>query len=1227
MRIERKFSTSERDPYADIEFDSRPIAALAIDADPEDAPEAVFPAGWSQTACDVLARKYFRKAGVPAAVKADGKDDAPKWLKRKRPDSAALNKLDEAERYGGETDARQVFDRLAGAWTWWGWKLGYFDAETDARAFFDELRIMLANQYAAPNSPQWFNTGLNWAYGVTADSRKHFAPDPETGHVEASVDAAARPQVHACFIQSVEDDLAGENGIMDLWAREARLFKYGSGSGTNFSAVRGAGEPLSGGGESSGLISFLRVGDRAAGAIKSGGTTRRAAKMVVLDVDHPDIEDFIDWKVDEEAKVAALVAGAKVLRRRLPAIVKACLNCSGGEECFDPAKNAALKRELRAARRDGVPEGAIARTLELAQQGVEEIEIPDLTVDWDSEAYATVAGQNANNSIRVSDAFLRAVEADETFDLIWRTDGAVAKTVRARELWSAMARAAWSCADPGVQFADTINAWNTCAEDGEIRASNPCSEYLFLDDTACNLASLNLVKFLDSEGGFDVEAFEHAVRLWTLVLDISVSMASYPSEAIAARSWEYRTLGLGFANLGGLLMRSALPYDSDEGRAAAGAISALLGGASARASAELAESLDAFPAFERNKASMLRVIGNHAKAAAGERALEAYDGLSVTPEPLTPGAGPFPDLAERAGAVWKEALKRGRKSGFRNAQFTAIAPTGTISLVMDCDTTGVEPDFALVKYKTLAGGGAYKIVNDAIPQALERLSYEPHEISDICASAVGRGTLKGSPAIGHESLKRKGLSDHEIQQVEAAIKGAFDLRFVFTLWRLGEGFCKDVLGLNEETIRKPGFDLLKAMGFTDQEIKQANIYACGAMTVEGAPYMNEAHLPVFDCASPCGRLSGRCLSAEAHIRMCGSVQPFISGGISKTINLPHNATIDDCADAYWLSWRLGLKSNALYRDGSKLSQPLNAAVFNDEEMDALEDAAEDTAPDRAAAAAERVVEKVIERVVERPAERRRLPDRRKGYIQKASVGGHKVYLHTGEFDDGELGEIFIDMHKEGAAFRSLMNNFAIAISIGLQYGVPLEEYVDAFVFTRFDPAGPVTGNDSIKHATSILDYIFRELAVSYLGRDDLAHVPPSAVDGLGGGAKESAMLKDANEAAQKFISRGFSRGMTPANLIQLANHPVSLKKQRGDESDDGGDDDAETDAPIARIEMDTPSDQSATARELRQDEVDRMESRSAGYTGDPCPECGHFTLIRSGACLSCETCGATTGCS
>jgi ribonucleoside-diphosphate reductase alpha chain len=1124
MRIERHYTTADQSPYAELEFrtatseirnpDGSVVFRLA---------DIQVPAGWSQVASDILAQKYFRKAGVASRLKRVEENGVPSWLWRSAPDEDALAALPADERTGPETDARQVFDRLAGTWTYWGWKGGYFDAEEDARAFFDELRFMLATQKAAPNSPQWFNTGLHWAYGIDGPSQGHFYVDHETGEVRQSETAYERPQPHACFIQGISDDLVNEGGIMDLWVREARLFKYGSGTGTNFSRLRGENEPLSGGGKSSGLMSFLRIGDRAAGAIKSGGTTRRAAKMVVVDVDHPDIEAYIDWKVREEQKVAALVAGSKACQRHLNAIIKACVNCEGdGDDCFDPAKNPALKREIRAAKRAQIPENYIQRVIQFARQGYTAIDFPTYDTDWDSEAYLTVSGQNSNNSVRVADDFLRAVEEGGDWQLTRRTDGAVAKTLPARELWERIGHAAWASADPGIQYHTTINDWHTCPAGGEIRASNPCSEYMFLDDTACNLASLNLLQFLKDDGAIDTAAFEHAVRLWTIVLEISVLMAQFPSREIARLSYDYRTLGLGYANIGGLLMSAGIAYDSAEARAICGAVTALMTGASYAASAEMAASLGAFPRFADNREAMLRVIRNHARAAHG--LADGYEGLHTPPVPLDHRSCPDESLVARARAAWDRAYALGEAHGYRNAQATVIAPTGTIGLVMDCDTTGIEPDFALVKFKKLAGGGYFKIINQAVPAALRKLGYSESQIADIDAYAVGVGTLDGAPAINHQSLKARGFDEDAIARLEAGLKSAFDLKFVFNRWTLGEDFCRDKLGLSPEQLADPAFDLLAALGFSRREIDQANIFCCGAMTVEGAPHLKAEHLAIFDCANPCGRTGTRYLSVESHIRMMAAAQPFISGAISKTINMPNAATVEDCKAAYMLSWKLALKANALYRDGSKLSQPLNSQLLADDEEDAgdiVEEIVAASTPGRAVAAAEKITERIVERIVERAVrEREKLPDRRKGYTQKAIVGGHKVYLRTGEYDDGRLGEIFIDMHKEGAAFRAMMNNFAIAISLGLQYGVPLEEYVEAFTFTRFEPAGMVSGNEAIRNATSILDYIFRELAISYLGRHDLAHVSPDAMGAtsIGGGIDE--------EKAAGPISRGLIRGQT-----------------------------------------------------------------------------------------------------
>ncbi|MHA1158589.1 MAG: vitamin B12-dependent ribonucleotide reductase, partial [Alphaproteobacteria bacterium] len=1031
-----------------------------------------------------------------------------------------------------------------------------------------------------------------------------------------------------------------EGGIMDLWVREARLFKYGSGTGSNFSQLRGEGEKLSGGGKSSGLMSFLKIGDRAAGAIKSGGTTRRAAKMVVVDIDHPDIEAYVNWKVREEQKVAALVTGSKTVSRHLKAIIKACVNCEGPEDaCFDAAKNPALKREIRAAKKSLVPDNYIQRAIQFARQGYTDIDFPSYDTDWDSEAYLTVAGQNSNNSVRVTDDFLEAVEKNQRWKLHGRITGEVTKELDARDLWEQIGNAAWQSADPGIQFHTTINDWHTCPDSGPIRASNPCSEYMFLDDTACNLASLNLMQFRDEASAFDVDGFEHAVRLWTVVLEISVMMAQFPSRKIAQLSYEYRTLGLGFANIGGLLMSAGVPYDSDEGRAIAGAITALMTGVSYATSAEMAGELGAFPGYERNNAAMLRVMRNHRRAAHG--IASGYEGLHVSPVPLDTASCTDKRLVERAQTAWNHAVKLGETHGYRNAQASVIAPTGTIGLVMDCDTTGIEPDFALVKFKKLAGGGYFKIINRAVPEALRGLGYDQAAIDAIIGYAVGHGTLKDSPAIGHDALAEKGFTVDKIEAVESALASAFDVSFAFNKWTLGEDFLTDSLGITEDQLAEPSFDLLKALGFSRADVEAANLFCCGAMTLESAPGLAEEHLPVFDCATPCGRLGKRYLSVDSHIRMMAAAQPFISGAISKTINMPNEATVEDCKSAYLLSWKLALKANALYRDGSKLSQPLNAQLIADEEEDAEEVAAEMAASKPAAQRAEVMAGRIVERIIERNVrEREKLPNRRKGYTQKAIVGGHKVYLRTGEYDDGRIGEIFMDMHKEGAAFRSLMNNFAIAISLGLQYGVPLEEYVDAFTFTRFEPAGFVQGNDAIKSATSILDYVFRELAISYLGRDDLAHVDTSDTGTTAIGPGEAA-----GQQPEAAVSHGLVRGrrLSVVNTEAASGAASGTKVTPSSETGSG---------PVAAL----GGGQAALRRDLAEaaPHIDvgaaekaeegpkmgfspphglgdvaeqRKLARLQGYEGDSCPECGNFTLVRNGTCLKCDTCGGTTGCS
>ncbi|WP_276498988.1 vitamin B12-dependent ribonucleotide reductase [Pontibacter litorisediminis] len=1039
------------------------------------------PAAWSQIATDILAQKYLRKAGVP------------------QPDGST----------GAETSVKQVVHRLANCWQQWGLTYGYFKTEEDADTFYEELVYMLLGQYAAPNSPQWFNTGLHASYGIKGTSQGHFYVDPDTGELRESDSAFERPQPHACFILSVKDDLAKKGGIMDLLVQEARIFKYGSGVGTNYSTIRGKNEPLSGGGTSSGLMSFLKVGDRAAGAIKSGGTTRRAAKMVSLDLDHPEIEAFINWKKDEERKVAALIAAG-------------------------------------------------------------------YSSDYEGEAYATVSGQNSNNSVRVPNSFFEALRQNQDWHLTARTDGSILKSIPARKLWQQVAEAAWACADPGVQFDTTINEWHTCPAEGPIKGSNPCSEYMFLDDTACNLASLNLLRFFDEERQeFDIAAFEHACRLWTVVLEISVLMAQFPSETVAQRSYDYRTIGLGYANLGALLMIQGLPYDSPEARAVAAGIASLMTGTAYSTSAEMAASLGAFAKYEQNRESMLRVIRNHRYATYNEA--DKYEALSIKPVGLDQELCP-PHLLKAAQRAWDKALQQGKKYGYRNAQATVIAPTGTIGLLMDCDTTGVEPDYALVKYKKLSGGGYFKIINQSIPAALRRLGYTPEEIRAIVHYAKGHITFAGAPHINPEALLEKGFLPEEIAQLEAALPTAYDVASLFSVYTLGEE-CLERLGYTAAQYQAPGFSLLQALGFTARQIEEANTYVCGTMTVEGAPYLQPAHYPVFDCANRCGSKGKRFIKAEGHIRMMAAVQSFISGAISKTINLPNETSVEEVAHSYELSWEMGLKACSLYRDGSKLSQPLSSKSTGTEEEDEPEEtekvatAEEKYNAEQVLKAAQSILadsaNEVFRQELVRMVERRKLPDKRNGFTQKAKIDGHTVYVRTGEYADGALGELFIDMYKEGASFRSMLNCFAISVSLGLQYGVPLEEFVNRFTFTRFEPAGRVE-HPNIKSATSVFDYVFRLLAYEYLNRTDLVHVQqePEA---------PTAVASPAPATVEATLSNGKSyKVVTQSRTVLMEQTQQVLASMMGD-------------APICNV-------------------------------------CGHIT-IRSGTCYKCLNCGNSLGCS
>jgi ribonucleoside-diphosphate reductase alpha chain len=1234
MQISRRFTREGQDPFAGIEFAPRssvirnPNGSVVFEMT-----DVMVPARWSQVAVDILAQKYFRRAGVPARLAHIHEDNVPLWIQRSRAESPDTPT-------GGETDSRQVFHRLAGCWTYWGWKGNYFSSESDARAFYDEVCYMLALQMAAPNSPQWFNTGLHWAYGIEGPPQGHYFVNPLSQQLERSTSAYERPAPHACFIQHVSDDLVNEGGIMDLWVREARIFKYGSGTGSNFSALRAEGEPLSGGGKSSGLMSFLKIGDRAAGAIKSGGTTRRAAKMVVLDLDHPDIEEFVNWKVTEEQKVADLVTGSKLLHKHLNAIMRAIHGHAVAEERYDPAKNTGLHKAVLDARAVLIPENYIARVLQLARQGWKSIEIDEYDTDWNSKAYYTVSGQNSNNSVRIPNEFMRAVETNGPWHLYWRTELEKAKkenraakpkrTLAARDLWDQIAYAAWSCADPGVQFDTTFNEWHTCPVDGRINATNPCSEYSFLDDTACNLASLNVLTFYDTRTAkFDIEAYRHAVRTWTLILEISVYMAQFPSQPVAQKSYDFRTLGLGYANLGALLMVQGIPYDSAEGRAQCGALTALLHAGAYAASAEMAAEVGPFPRFGANRDHMLRVIRNHRRAAYNAAPAE-YEGLTVYPVGIDARYCP-PELLAAARRECDRMLELGERHGYRNAQVTVIAPTGTIGLVMDCDTTGIEPDFALVKFKKLAGGGYFKIINQSVPPALTKLGYAPWQVEDIVRYSRGAATLNGCPHINPAALRAKGFTDEVLKKIETQLPGTFELPFVFNAWTLGEDFIKNTLKVPAEALAVPTFDLLTHLGFTKQQIAEANSYVCGTMTIEGAPHLKSEHLPVFDCANKCGKIGRRFLSWEAHIRMMAAAQPFISGAISKTINMPYDATVEDVKKAYLLSWQLMTKANALYRDGSKLSQPLNSVADSPEAAVLAAVVAEPEKKDEPKAVPVQIAERITEKIVHRYiAKRRRLPDRRAGYTQKARIGSHKMYIRTGEYEDGTLGEIFIDMHKEGAAFRSMTNCFAIAVSLGLQHGVPLEEYVDAFLFTRFEPNGIVQGNPYIKMSTSIIDYIFRELAITYLDRKDLAHVLPEDLRGDAMHDDDEGPDFDAEEVVS---TRTVDPKAPPKGEIE---HPRSTHLKPGNGHGNGS---GATQPPSARGTNGhghakangnghgtaiIPSRTNFTPVAITADKI--RQARQKGYEGDPCPNCQALMLVRSGACMRCDNCGQTTGC-
>ncbi|MEX1279746.1 MAG: vitamin B12-dependent ribonucleotide reductase [Acidimicrobiia bacterium] len=1122
LQIERRFTTAGTDPYEGIEWSRRDSRITNPDGSVVfEMTDVEIPAGWSQVAADIMVSKYFRKAGVPQ-VDHDG---------------TPLLDTDGAPITGPEQSSKQVFDRLAETWRWWGETHGYFATADDAQAFCDELKYMLATQMAAPNSPQWFNTGHHHKYGIEGPENGFWRADPETGETTLTGTSYVYPSPFACFIQSVDDDLVNEGGIMDLWVREARLFKFGSGTGTNFSSIRSEGERLSGGGTSSGVMSYLKVGDRAAGAIKSGGTTRRAAKMVILDLDHPEIEDFIDWKKIEEDKARILIEAG------------------------------------------GFP------------------------ADFNGEAYATVAGQNSNNSVRATNDFIRAVLTDDDWHLTERTSGEVTKTVKARELWRRIADAAWACADPGMQYHSTINQWHTCPADGEIRGSNPCSEYMFLDNTACNLASVNLVTFMREDGTVDVDAYRHAIRLWTIVLEISVTMGQLPSKELAERTWAYRTLGLGYANLGSLLMRIGLPYDSDEGRAMAGALTAILTGHSYATSAEIAAVKGPFPGFEPNRDHMLRVMRNHRRAAYDADRAE-YEEVDHYVMGIDADLAPE-YLVAAARESWDEAVELGERNGYRNAQATVLAPTGTIGLLMDCDTTGVEPDFALVKFKKLAGGGYFKIINQSVAPALRNLGYSEPQIAEMITYVVGTSSLDDAPHINRQSLAAKGFTEADLDAIEATLPGVFELKHAFSPFVLGEARMR-ALGFEADEYATFEFDMLASLGFTREQIRQASDVICGRQTIEGAPYLADGHLPVFDCANRNGKYGERYIHHSGHIKMMAAAQPFISGAISKTINMPNEVTATDIEESYMLSWELGLKAMALYRDGSKASQPLSSSsddgVSEEEDLEVAEALEEEKALAWGTIPVGLSPTQAYARGMTPP--RFLLPSRRAGWTQEARVGGHKVFLRTGEYEDGTLGELFIDLAKEGATLRGVLGCFAIAVSKGLQYGVPLSEYVDTFTFQTFEPRGMVEGHPNIKMANSIIDYIFRALAVEYLERDELAQVPPD---------------RSVSDLPEPPVGAAIEAGQQ-LNLVDASmEDDISAQQEAA----------AFTDSPAAVVPVPEPEPVGAAQVAKTADATTAAAQAALGdMMGDAplCDVCGHIT-VRNGSCYKCLNCGNSLGCS
>ncbi len=1038
LTISRRYTKPGEDVFSTVTWDKRTTTIADEKGNViSQISDIEVPSSWTQLATDIMAYKYFRKAGVPT-------------------------------KEGRETSVRQPIIRIAHTIADFGEKFGYFSTKEDRMTFEEELMHLLLYQKAAFNSPVWFNCGLYHQYGIEGQGGSFYWDFKEDKVLETS-SAYRNPQCSACFILSVKDTLPA---IFDLIKTESHIFKYGSGAGANFSPLRSKHEKISGGGKSSGMMSFLRVFDRAAGATKSGGTTRRAAKMVVVNIDHPEIEEFINWKVQEEKKAHALIA-------------------AGYESNFN------------------------------------------------GDAYGTVSGQNSNNSVRITDEFMKAYENDGEWTTRFGTTGEPHKTYRAKDLMNMIAEAAWHCADPGVQFDTTVNEWHTCPNTDRINASNPCSEYMFLDDSACNLASINLAKYISADGSFDVAGFRHACRIMFIAQEIEVDLSAYPTPDIAKNSHDYRPLGLGYANLGTLLMLNGIPYDSPEGTAIGGAITAIMTGHAYKTSAEIAAVKGPFAGFTKNRAPMLNVMKKH--RAAAYRISEKHCPAN---------------LLEGAHQDWDEAVALGEQFGYRNSQATVIAPTGTIGLLMDCDTTGVEPDFALVKFKKLAGGGSMKIVNNAVTKALENLGYTPEQQKEIIEYALGTGTLNGPTPINKESLVKKGLTEEEVANVEKTLVGAFDMSYSFNHMILGDAaFTR--LGITPEEEMKPGFSLFKKLGYTEAEINKSNEIICGTQMLEGAPHLKQEHYAVFDCANKCGSKGTRFIAPLAHVRMMAATQPFISGAISKTINLPNEATVEDVKEVYIQSWKLGIKALALYRDGSKMSQPLNTKKEEEE-----------------------TEEKEAEKVIVYQPRRRRLADERQAITHKFSIAGHEGYLTIGLYDDGQPGEIFITMAKQGSVISGLMDAFATSISMSLQYGVPVGVIARKFTNSRFEPYG-FTSNPQIRITKSIVDYIARYLALKFLTPAELAD--------LG--------IKSDSPAGSSQTALDLGPSSTGAVPIKVEEKAPTIAKE-----------------PVIPNTVDT----------IQREEEEMSSTPATHSDAPPCPTCGSMTT-KTGTCYTCLSCGSSTG--